>query len=213
MSVQKKLIERVCDQINTCFSFITTFYTNEKYIDRDYHLLKLESQHLDLLLSLLRGEVSVESAIAEYRLLFSNESFYDFPYEYKAPLLSLEKEEIDIGVIYVGENLHCFINVLQICSDNIKKHISAEQYTKINDEIYYNHNVPWLIRTECNSAIQYYLSTECTECRVNCSEEMVQSYEEAWQEVKKQFPDHDKKSGINSSSSKKQGLLNRIFKK
>jgi len=189
------------------------FYTTKEYTVKDYHLLKLESQHLDLLLNLLRGKVSMESYIREYNSLFSNESFYDFPDEHVVPLLSLEKEEIDIGLILANENVHCFINILQICSDNIKNHIKDKNYVAIKDEIYYNHNVPSLISTQNRDLIEYYLSTECPECIRLCPKEMVQCYEEAWQEVRKQFPNHNKTNKTNSSSSKKQGLFSKLFKK
>ena len=179
----QEIIENICDQISRCFAYIKLFSIKE-YGNREYRLLKLELQHFDLLLDLLESKISIETYVKGYSLLFANEKFYDDPNVY--PPFSLIKES-DIDIICIDKKDLCFINVLKICNENIKKHISSKSYEKISDEIYYSHNVPGLIHTDYKSAIKYFLSVECTECRRRCSKEMVASYEDAWEQVRKQF--------------------------
>jgi len=210
--MQEELIDKVCEQLADCLSRISTFAVTELYIDRDYHLLKLESQHFDSLLDLLQSNISIKEYITKYKLLFSNEKFYEAPDAYVS-FLFLEKAQFDVDRVFIDGDVICFVNVLKICSENIKKHISTNQYDKIEDDIYYNHNVPWLICTKSKGAIKYYLTIECPECIRRCPKEMVQCYEEAWQEVRKQFPNHDETGETNSSSSKKQGLFSKLFKR
>ena len=187
--MREKLIKDACIQTKTCLGRISNFATNELYTIREYHLLKLESRHLDLLLNLLESKTTMESYLTEYNLLFSNEDedLYGTSSVYLHPLLFLDKAEIQVGTIYVDEEVRCFINILRICSENIKKHIASESYEKIYDEYYYNHNVPWLIQTKCKSAIKAFLLTECANCKKYCSKEMVASYEDAWKEASSQF--------------------------
>jgi len=187
--MQEKLIEDTCVQIKTCLGRISNFATNELYTIRDYHLLKLELQHLDLLLDLLESKITIESYLTEHNLLFSNEDedLYGSPSEFSHPLLFLEKAEIDVDTISIDEEVRCFISILQICRENIKKHIVSENYDKIYDEYYYNHNVPWLIQTKCKYAIKAFLLNECANCKKYCSKEMVASYEDAWKAASSQF--------------------------
>ena len=210
--MQKELIEKACEQLAECLLRISTFAVTEHYIDRDYHLLKLELQHFDSLLELLRSNISIKEYVSKYKMLISNEEFYEEPRVYRS-FSSLEKAQFDVDRIYLEEELTCFVNVLKICSENLKKHINAKQYEKIKDEIYYNHNVPWLICTKNKGAIKYYLSIECPECIRRCSKEMVQCYEEVWAEVRKQFPEQNETNEANSRSSKKQGLFRKLFKR
>ena len=117
-------------------------------------------------------------------MLFGNEKFYDSPNVHPSLLLIKDSE---VEIICINKEVVCFINILRICSENIKKHITSGNYEKIRDEVYYNHNVPALIHSEHKGAIKYYLTVECTECRDQCSREMVASYEGAWEKVRKQF--------------------------
>ena len=184
--MQDQLIEKISEQISSCFAFISVFSTSKEYASKDYHLLKLESKHLDLLLEFLESQITIESYVAGFNLLFSNEKFYDAPNAY--PSFSFfVKAQVEEDIIRINEEDLCFTSILRICSENIKMHIKSESYEKISDEIYYSHNVPWLINTEHKGAIEYYLAVECVECRRRCSKEMVATYEDAWEQVNKQF--------------------------
>lgn len=186
MSKQEELVENVCEQVRSCFAYINLFSTAEEYAGREYHLLKLESRHFDLLLELLESKITIASYVKEHNLLFSNEKFYDDPYAYPS-LTFLEKVEKDIDTASVAEEVRCFINILRVCNENIKKHIVSESYDKIYNEIYYNHNVPTLIFSRMKVLIENYLLNECADCKKYCPKEMVSTYEEAWKEASNQF--------------------------
>ena len=182
--MQKELIKSVCEQIRECLSHMGSFSITDDYTFRK--LIKLELQHFDLLLDMLESKINIESYVIEYNLLFSNEEFYDSSNVYPS-FSAFEKAQSEVNTICVDEELLCFINILRICSENIKKHIATESYEKIEDEVYYNHNIPGLIQTKSKGAIKYFLSVECVECKHRCPKEMVSTYEDAWKEASSQF--------------------------
>jgi len=182
--MQKELVENICEQIRECLRHMKSFSITEDYSFRK--LIKLESRHLDLLLDVLESKINIESYVVEYNSLFSNEEFYDSPNVYPS-FLALETEQKEARTICIDTEVLCFINILRICSENIKKHITNERYEKMESEIYYNHNVPSLISSKKKDLIKYYLTIECVECKSRCSKEMVTSYEDAWKEASSQF--------------------------
>ena len=184
--MKEELVREICENISYCFAAINNFAINELYTTREYRLLKLESQHFDLLLDLLESKISIESYLGEYNLLFSDEKLYKSPDRYPA-LLILKKVQKEVSTVSVAKEVHCFINILRICCDNIKKHIASERYDEIYNEIYYNHNVPTLIFSRMKVLIENYLLNECADCKKYCSKEMVASYEDAWKEASSQF--------------------------
>ena len=180
MPKKEALVENICEQVKRCLGNIKQFAVSD-----EHHLLKLESRHLDLLLDLLQSKISLSSYKDEFNTLFQNEGGHIYFDSYTPVILSFEKEPIEN--VYVDSEVLFFVNVLQICSDNIKKHIECKKYDAIKDEVYYNHNVPSLIFSKNQDLINYYLSVECTGCRCYCSKEMIQSYESIWQQIENTF--------------------------
>ena len=159
----------------------------------NHHLLKVEFQHYELLLQLLQAEISLISYLEHYKFLYSSEDensnvnyALNIAFFEKLQKFSLLRKRHS-GVIYVNPEVHCFINVLQICKDNISKHIDNKNYKMIDMEIYYNHNVPSLIESNNKELIFYYISVEQESCRNQCPKEMIQSYKGIWQEIEKQL--------------------------
>ena len=178
--VQKVLIDNICKQVYICIQ-------NSRFLApaKEHRLIKLESLHLDMLLELLRSEMSISTYLTDYALLFSDEELQNYRASYTPQVLFLEKEQADM--VRIDDEEHLFVDILQICSDNIKKHIDAENYDAIRDEAYYNHNVPSLISSKNKDLIDYYLSIECKGCRSYCPKEMSQSYESVWQQISETF--------------------------
>ena len=147
---------------------------------KEHRLLTLKSCHLNLLLKLLQSEIDTKSYLEEYELLFSNEEQYNYPNIYSNQLLFLEEHQS--ATICTDNEVRYFIDILQICNNNIKAHLNNKNFKAIRDEADYNHNVPSLIVTKNVGAIENYLS-----CRSYCSKEMVQSYENTWEKITQQF--------------------------
>ena len=180
MLINEALVESLCEQVKRCLGNIKQFAVSD-----EHNLLKLESRHLSLLLNLLQSKISLSSYKDEFNILFQNEDGHIYFDSYTPVIQSFEIEQIQD--VYVDSEVLCFVNVLQICSDNIKKHIECKNFNAIKDEVYYNHNVPSLIYSKNQDLINYYLSVECTGCRCYCSNEMIQSYESVWQQIENAF--------------------------
>jgi len=133
----------------------------------------------------MKSEISIASYINEYSLFFPNGELFAHQDNYIPQFVFLKKKAAE--TVTIDKDVLCFIDVLQICSDNIKRHIACEKYENIKDEVYYNHNVPTLILAKNKELIEYYLSVECTCCEFYCSKEMIKSYDSAWQLIRKQF--------------------------
>ena len=193
MSIQKELIENICAQVEWCLMNIKLSVTLDKH-----HILKLELQHLDLLLDLLLSKISIRSYIKEYSSLFSSEGWEGHLEIYIPHILFLEQQQTDI--VSIDDEVICFVDILQICRDNMKRYIGYEKYEAIQNEVYYNHNVPSLIATKEIDLIKYYLSTECGGCRSYCSKEMVQSYESTWEKIAQQFFPQEETEALNGKT-------------
>lgn len=180
--MQEQLVTEVCKQLRGCMSMISSVATNNDY----RYLLQVELRHFDFLLDLLESKINLKNYLSEYHSLFSNIEFYNDPRTYSS-LPIIEQISKELGLVSLDEKLGCFVDILRICSTNVKKHSVNGHYDKIDNEIYYCHNVPALIRTENIGAIDYFLRVECVECRARCSGEMVVSYEKDWDLVYQQY--------------------------
>ena len=178
MFTQKELVENICEQIYYCLLDMRA--TNSM----EHRLLTLQSNHLDLLLKLLQSEIDIKSYLEEYSVLFSNEEQYISPNVYTKQLAFLEEHQS--ATVSTDNEVCCFIDVLQICNDNIKRHIDGKNYEAIKDEANYNHNVPSLIITKNIDLIEHYLS-KCGVFQARCSKEVTQPYENIWQQVSRKF--------------------------
>ena len=187
MFSQKELIENICTQIKDCLMIMKL-----STIEKKDRLLKLESRHLDLLLKLLQSEIDIKSYIRQFILLYPDEEWYDYIQIHTPHILFLEQQQIDI--VSIDDEVVCFINILQICNDNIKKYIEWKKYKEIEEEIYFNHNVPsFIFSWEAGKVndweverINHYLS-KCDDFRARFSKEMTQPYESTWEQINQQF--------------------------
>ena len=179
-NINKDLIGNICEQLRTCL-----LYIRNNSISTERHLLCLETQHLELILKLLCSDISITSCLENYKILFENENKHGHLSVYKPQLKYLNNKKH--RSIVIDENIKLFIKILQICCDNIKNYLNYDKLDLVGDEDYYNHNVPSLIETKNKDLIKYYLTIECTSCKRHCSKEMVQRYEDIWEEISKQF--------------------------
>jgi len=167
------LAETICEQIRFCFMNLMGLISC-----KGYYLLKLEVKHFDLLLDVLSMKNSIEAYLDSYYSLFPSTEEYDFTCNYLPQISTLEKREE--SYIHLSDKALCFVEILKICSDNIKKYMEHGNYESIKDEIYYNHNVPSLVTANKDDLVKYYLDIECNDFKKNCSKEIVQPYEAIW---------------------------------
>ena len=207
MSTQKELIENICTQIKECLMMMKSLSFGKKDC-----LLKLETQHLDLLLELLLSKIDIKSYINQYNSLYPNNWWCEYTDIYKPQILFLEKQQIDI--VSIDSDVVCFIDVLQICNNNIKKRIDCEymkckknitkecgryekaecrnhkkkfeKYKEIEEEIYYNHNIPSFILSKDIERINLYLNTRKS-FRNFFPKHVVKPYEKAWKQIIQHF--------------------------
>jgi len=178
--IQKNLVEVMCEQTKCCLGNINILVETNEYLP-----LLLESCHLGLILDLFLSKINIKSYLEKYSILFSSEKLYIHLENYAPQISYLKKNQKKS--ICIEKEVHCFINILQICNDNIKKHIDLKRYDFIKDEVYYSHNIPSLIFSKKIELIKYYLTVECAECKRRCSKEMVINYEKVWQQISNQF--------------------------
>lgn len=173
---EKTSMEIICEQIQSCFINFVGMTACEAY-----HLLEIEIKHLDLLLDVLLMRINIKEYLECYYSLFSTKEEYEFTCNHIPQLSTLEKEYE--RKINVSSKALFFIEILRICSDNMKKHIEHRNYELIKDEIYYNHNVPSLISANKKDLVKYYLDIECKEFKNKCMKEIVQPYEAIWLKI------------------------------
>jgi len=183
--MHEKVVEAMRRQTQSCILSFRRLDLSEVR-----HLLELELRHLDLLLEVLQSKISITSYLAGYHLLFSGEESYSW---YARELLFLEKAQIDIDTVSIAEEKLCVVNVLQIFSDNIKKHIADENYEVIHEEADFQHNVPLLLSLKKENVVNVteyakcYLSVLCPSFKRRWPKEVTKPYENAWEQMSKQF--------------------------
>jgi len=181
---KRALVEVMCEQIRLCFFNLEGLISYE-----DYHFLELSVEHLDLLLDTLSSKINIEEYLKRCHSLFSLAEEYSFTCDHLSQLSTLEKRKENY--IHVSDEIQCFIEILRICSEHIKKHLINGNYEAVKNEIYYNHNVPSLIATYKKDVhkdlIKYYLDIECTGFKKSCSKEIVQPYECMWVKIRAQY--------------------------
>jgi len=174
---KKTIKEAVCKQLQLCIFHLQGCLSCE-----DYPSLTLEVMHFDALLDLLMLKINIDTYLRYYQSLFSSVEDYYFC-DYCPQISTLEKRKRDY--VRISDKTIYFVEVLKICSNNMKKYIEDENYEALKNEIYYNHNVPSLITTNSNDLIKYYLEIECKGFKKNCSKEILQAYDAVWTKIRK----------------------------
>jgi len=183
---QKEIIKIIIEQIKFCMGNMRLWSTSG-----DFHLLRLEYSHFESLLDVLQSKIDIKSYLEKFHSIFQLDVWNEHLTVYTPQLFILKRIPDKNAIINLDSKLLCFVKVLEICKENLKKHIDNEDYTLIEDEYYYNHNVPSLIILDHeklnNDAIKYYLTVECKGCRSFSNNGMASSYEDVWKEISEQY--------------------------
>ena len=181
---QSGLLDVVCEQIRSCLG-------NIKILNhmKEYEFLAAETEHLALILSLLAAEIDTKSYLSKYDAIFLKLEKYSYLESYESQIFFLKAEEK--GLVPFDDETSFFVQILLVLSNNVLRHINNGQYEKIEDEIYYNHNVPSLISSKNQKIhtdlVRHYLDIECKEYKNKCSSKMLESYELIWRKIRTKY--------------------------
>lgn len=129
--------------------------------------LKLEIEHLNVLLGVLKGGVSILeyynkfSDIFKYSKLEVKEFFIKYRFRYKYITYYQKKYVVNEKIFPLDKRCYLFISILNILYNNLLEHLENERYDLINNEGYMCHNVPYRLKDLHLDCIKYYLDIEC----------------------------------------------------
>jgi len=156
-----------------------------KISNKEYQSLEIDIRHLDLLIDVLLSKISIDTYLKNYYIMSPPSEEYGNACGYPPGILTLENNKK--SCVHVSDDVHNFIEVLAVCSGNIKKYICNRNYEAIKEEIYYNHNVPSLIESNIKELIEYYLDIECKGFKARFSMEAIQPYLDIWEKIRLQL--------------------------
>lgn len=194
MTANDEAIKNICSQMTSCLCLIRAAAS-----PYDCHYLETALPHFDLLLKLLQSKLSVPSYLESYESLVANNDDIRLSFaQENEQLRRIYENSISGGksldTIYVASDLHCFIEVLDMCNSNLKRYIQNNDYERIREDADLNHNIPGLFITNSNQNIHRYFAyfdpnrLKATSHYFSFEEnEVKQSYVDIWQKIRVQY--------------------------
>lgn len=166
---------------------------NSSELSDHYLILLKEIEHLNLLINVFKSQLIIsryykflkiisceinkinKKNILNIEPLFNYKNYIDTLKQYK------------YGLLNCSEDIDLFVNVLEVCRDNLTYYIKNNKLIHIADEIYLNHNIPLIIRTLNIDLIEYYLNIEVKSDNLSIPNSNYNLYLPIWNKILSEF--------------------------